>query len=102
MHLHLSVAGRNSTIDSGWFVVGKGHEQHSRNDFHGNGEVPHDADSLTENEISSSATITAQPSTTTTLSKTFISVFHLKTSSASLTANLILNILLAHSYRAIM
>lgn len=77
----------------------KGYEHRLRNS-EPSSEVQRDADSLTENEISSSATITT-PSTTT-LTKTFISVFHLKTSSASLTANLILNILLVYSYRAIM
>ncbi|XP_031623888.1 neurotrimin-like [Contarinia nasturtii] len=82
---------------SHWNNDGRGHEHR----FQGpSSEVQRDADSLTEKDISSSATITT-PSTTT-LTKTFISVFHLKTSSASLTANLILNILLAHSYRVIM
>ncbi|XP_055298956.1 neurotrimin-like isoform X2 [Sitodiplosis mosellana] len=89
------------------FRKSKGHEHRLRNSElqPPSSEVQHDADSLTENEISSSATtMTMRPSsTTTTLTKTFISLFHLKTSSASLTANLILNILLAHSsYRVIM
>lgn len=108
--------------------VNLGHEHRLRNggDFQSpSAEVQRDADSLKENEIPSSAStiMAAQPQcvpllllTTTTMSialtttatlftKTLMSIipwwWNHFTSSASLTANLILNILLVHSYRTI-
>lgn len=77
-------------------------------------EVQRDADSLTENEITSGASSSPSPftsisiqwnlatTTTSTPFETFIRLLYLNTSSASLTANLIFNILLIYTYTVFM
>lgn len=77
------------------------HEHRLRNDIMTPGtEVHRDADLLTENEIPNSGTVTtiARTSTAALLPLATVFAFYLKTSSASLTANLMLSILLVSSY----
>lgn len=111
-HGKLTLHFISAIMGNGW----KGSEHRSRNNdlMQPSTEVQRDADSLTENEITNGASPSPFTSTsiqwnfaktTTTTStpfETFIRLLHLNTSSASLTANLILNILLIYTYTVFM